>query len=118
MNIHGVDIAFFFKKTREVFSNVNGTPCRRSLGIIPPLFHFGLETQEPTTLSMWSFPGPRFLATVRVLLEFGDRHESFVPVHCDHASVFSALVPRKVASGLSETLQNMATLFRSCVQLL
>ena len=62
-----------------------GTPYRRVLGTIPPSCDFCLETQEPfspTTLWMRSFPGPRRLATVLVLLEFGGRYESFEHVHC------------------------------------
>ena len=39
-----------------------------------------------------------------------DMRAFFVPVHCYHASVFPVLVPRMVASGFSEQLQNMATL--------
>ena len=39
MNIMG-SILPFFKKTREVFSNVNGTPCRRSLGNYSAIISF------------------------------------------------------------------------------
>ena len=74
------DVTLFSNKIHEVL--------RKTLGIIPSSFDFCLETQEPawsTTLSMSSFPGPRFLATVLILL---------VPV----------LVPHIIASSLPELL--------------
>ena len=62
------------EQTLEVPRKFLGTPSRRSLGIMPPSFHFCLETEGPvssTTLPMRSCPGPHCLATVLVLLEFG-----------------------------------------------
>ena len=51
-----------------------------------------------------SFPGPRCLSTVLVLLEFGSRFEDFELVHCYHAPGFPVLVPHMTASGLSELI--------------